>query len=39
MEQGPDISQITVERTLSELTKGVYIKKVGVGPSTAYVKI
>ncbi len=39
MEHCPDISKITIERTLSELTKEGYIKKVGAGPSTAYIKI
>lgn len=39
MNANPDISKITVERTLSELLKQGYIQKVGSGPSTAYVKI
>ena len=39
MEYCPDISQVTVERTLTDLVKNGYIAKVGAGPSTAYVKI
>ena len=39
MELCPDISKITVERTLTELVKAGYIAKVGAGPSTAYVRI
>lgn len=35
----PDISKVTVERTLTDLVKKHYIKKVGSGPSTAYVRI
>lgn len=35
----PDISKVTIERTLTDLVKNGYIKKVGSGPSTAYVKI
>lgn len=38
METCPDISKITVERTLNELLKSGYIIKVGAGPKTAYVK-
>ncbi len=38
MDMCPDISKITVERTLTELVKSGYIIKVGAGPSTAYVK-
>ncbi len=34
----PDISKVTVERTLSELLKAGYIIKIGAGPSTAYAK-
>ena len=34
----PDISKVTVERTLTDLVKNGYIIKVGGGPSTAYVK-
>jgi len=33
----PDISQITVERTLTKLVKDGYILKVGAGPTSAYV--
>lgn len=39
MELCPDISKVTVERTLTELVKSVYIAKVGAGPSTGYVRI
>ena len=35
----PDISKVTVERTLTDLVKSGYIAKVGAGPSTAYVRI
>lgn len=35
----PDISKVTVERTLNELVKSGYIKKVGAGPSTGYVRV
>lgn len=35
----PDISKVTVERTLTDLVKRGYIAKVGAGPSTAYVKV
>ena len=38
MEHCPDISKVTVERTLTELVKSGYIVKVGAGPATAYVK-
>lgn len=38
METCPDISQVTVERTLTDLVKKGYIVKTGAGPSTAYVK-
>lgn len=38
MENCPDISKVTVERTLTELVKTGYISKTGAGPSTAYVK-
>lgn len=34
----PDISKITVERTLADLLKNNYIKKVGSGPATGYIK-
>ncbi len=39
MELCPDISKVTVERTLTELVKSGYIAKVGSGPSTSYVRI
>ena len=39
MEICPDISKVTVERTLTELVKSGYIAKVGSGPSTGYVRI
>jgi Fic family protein len=39
MEICPDISKVTVERTLTNLVKSGYIYKVGAGPSTAYVRI
>ena len=35
----PDISKITVERTLGELVKSGQIKKVSAGPKTAYVYV
>ena len=38
MEICPDISKVTVERTLTELVKSGYIVKVGAGPSTGYIK-
>jgi len=38
MEFCPDISKVTVERTLTGLLKDGYIQKVGAGPATAYVK-
>lgn len=38
LEYCPDISESTIERTLSELLSSGYIKKVGGGRSTAYVK-
>ena len=37
MELCPDISKVTVERTLTDLVKSGYIAKVGAGPSTGYV--
>lgn len=37
MEQCPDISQGTIERTLSELVKDGTIVKIGAGPATAYI--
>lgn len=39
MQLCPDISKVTVERTLTELVKSEYIAKVGSGPATAYVRI
>ena len=39
MELCPDISRVTVERTLTDLVKSGYIAKVGAGPSTGYVRI
>lgn len=39
MELCPDISKVTVERTLTELVKSGYIAKVGAGPATGYVRI
>ncbi|MDY4920042.1 MAG: Fic family protein [Phascolarctobacterium sp.] len=38
MELCPDISKVTVERTLVELVKTGYIEKVGGGRSTAYLR-
>lgn len=38
MEQCPDISRVTVERTLTDLVKSGYIAKVGAGPKTGYVR-
>lgn len=38
MEICPDISKVTMERTLTELVKAGYIEKVGAGPSTGYVR-
>ena len=34
----PNISKITIERTLNELIKDNYIEKIGSGPATKYVK-
>ncbi len=34
----PNISKITIERTLNELIKENYIEKIGSGPATKYVK-
>ena len=34
----PNISKITIERTLNELIKDKYIEKIGSGPATKYVK-
>ena len=39
LELCPDISKVTVERTLTALVKSGYIAKVGAGPSTGYVRI
>ena len=39
MELYPDISKVTVERTLTDLVKSGYIEKVGAGPSTGYVRL
>lgn len=39
MERCPDISKVTVERTLTDLVKNRYITKIGTGPATAYVRI
>ena len=39
MELCPDISRVTVERSLTDLVKRGYIAKVGAGPSTGYVRI
>jgi len=39
MELCPDISKVTIERTLTDLVKKEYIAKVGSGPATAYVRI
>ena len=38
MERCPDISQGTIERTLSSLVKEGYIIEVGSGPATAYIR-
>lgn len=38
MERCPDISQGTIERTLSSLVKEGYIIKVSSGPATAYIR-
>lgn len=38
IEYCPDISQVTVERTLTYLVNIGYIQKIGAGPATAYVK-
>lgn len=37
LELCPDVSKVTVERTLAELVKSGRIEKVGAGPATAYV--
>ena len=38
METCPDISKVTIERTLTDLVKSGCIDKVGAGPTTGYVK-
>lgn len=38
MENCPDISKVTVERTLTSLVKSGLIQKIGAGAATAYVK-
>ena len=38
MELCPDISKVTIERTLTDLVKSGHIIKVGAGPSTCYVR-
>ena len=38
MEQCPDISKVTVERTLTELEKEGFLEKVGAGRTTGYVR-
>lgn len=38
MDLCPDISKVTVERTLTDLVKQGYISKVGSGPATAYIR-
>lgn len=38
MESCPDISKVTVERTLTQLVKNGLIIKIGAGPSTAYIR-
>ena len=38
MENCPDISKVTVERTLTNLVKSGHIQKIGAGTATAYVK-
>lgn len=39
MELCPDISKVTVERTLTSLVKSGYVAKVGAGASTSYVRV
>ena len=39
MQLCPDISKVTVERTLTDLVKSGYIAKVGAGPATGYVRV
>ena len=38
MENCPDISKVTVERTLTSLVKSGFIQKIGAGAATAYAK-
>ncbi|MGI6118005.1 MAG: Fic family protein [Bilifractor sp.] len=38
MEQCPDISRTTVERALGAMVKEGYVRKIGGGPSTAYLR-
>ncbi len=38
MEICPDISKVTVERTLTDLVKSGYLEKIGGGPTSAYVR-
>ena len=37
MDVCPDISQVTVERTLAHLVKDGYVEKIGAGPASAYI--
>lgn len=39
MDLCPDISKVTVERTLTDLVKSGYITKVGAGSATAFVHV
>jgi len=39
MKYCPDISKVTVERTLTSLVKSGYIQKIGAGAATAYIKM
>jgi predicted HTH transcriptional regulator len=38
IEACPDVSKVTIERTLTSLVKSGYLKKVGGSRSTAYIK-
>lgn len=38
MERCPDISKVTIERTLTKLVRENYIVKTGAGPATAYIR-
>ncbi|MDR0719765.1 MAG: hypothetical protein LBF78_09030, partial [Treponema sp.] len=38
LENFPDISKITVERTLAELVKEAYLVMIGAGPRAGYVR-